>query len=339
MGRHYRQLGVKERSVIGHLHAGGRSIREIARQIGRDVATVSRELRRNSQRTKVWPGGYDPERAQQLAERRRRWDARFKLVRQPALQQHVRERLAMGYSPEQIAGRLAREEGHTVISHESIYRFIYHRSAQKDYWHRLLPRGKHRRGHYGKRGGSPASFIRDRRSIHDRPARAADRQQPGHWEADLMLFARYGEAVLVLHERTSRLTLMTRLADKTADGVAARLTHSFARLPPALRQTVTVDNGTEFARHYRLPEGTRTYFCDVRAPWQKGGVENAIGRLRRYLPRKTRLDSLSNRQLDAIAQAYNMTPRKCLGYLSPAEAFQNQLLHFKRESTSRRAPE
>src|SRR6478609_11572867 len=133
MGQCYGQLSLEERVEIYRLHAGGRSQNEIASALDRAPSTISRELRRNSRPTKVWTKGYEPVRAQKLADRRRRWDGRFKLARQPDLQYLVKDRLAMGHSPEQIAGRLALEQGHTVISHESIYRFIYHRSAQKDY--------------------------------------------------------------------------------------------------------------------------------------------------------------------------------------------------------------
>jgi IS30 family transposase len=179
MGQCYGQLSLEERIEIYRLRAAGESMRMIARSLKRDVSTISRELARNGLATKVWPGGYAPARAQKLAERRRRWDGRFKLARQPDLQNLVKDRLAMGHSPEQIAGRLTREHGHIVISHESIYRFAYHRSAQKDYWHRLLPHGKYRRGRLRKRGGSAASAIKFRRSISERAIDVADRATPG----------------------------------------------------------------------------------------------------------------------------------------------------------------
>jgi IS30 family transposase len=120
MGKCYSQLGLDERIEIYRLHAGGISQKEIAAALGRSASTISRELRRNSKPTKAWPGGYKASRAHDLALRR----ARFKLERQPDLRERVREDLAMGHSPEQIAGRLALEYGHSIISHESIYRFI-----------------------------------------------------------------------------------------------------------------------------------------------------------------------------------------------------------------------
>ena len=226
-------------------------------------------------------------------------------------------------SPEQIAGRLTLEHGHTVISHESIYRFAYHRSAQKDYWHRLLPRRKSRRGRLGKRGGSAASTIKFRRSISERAVDVTDRATPGHWEADFMLFAKYGQGLLIAHERQSRYTIIDHPPDRKAERTARRLAKLLKPLPPPLRKTLTIDNGTEFALHYRLTEqlALQTFFCDPHSPWQKGGVENAIGRLRRRLPRKTNLAALSRRQIARIVRIYNDTPRKCLDFRTPAEAF------------------
>src|SRR6266480_7418804 len=191
MGPCYCQLSLEERIEIYRLHAAGESMQMIARSLKRHVSTISREIDRNGLATKVWRGGYAPARAQKLAERRRRQDGRFKLARQPDLRNCVGKSLAMGHSPEQIAGRLALEHGRVIISHESIYRFIYHRAAQKDRWHRLLPRHKRTRGH--RPGRSPASLIKQRRSIIERPAEVEGRGTPGHWEADFMLFARCGQ--------------------------------------------------------------------------------------------------------------------------------------------------
>lgn len=338
MGRRYEHLSLRERVRIDLWRIEGRSLRWIGRELGRSASTIGRELQRNGRTTKQWRGSYDGERAHGLALRRRRWDARFKLARQPDLRERVRNDLAMGRSPEQIAGRLTLEQGRTPISHESIYRFIYHRSAQKDYWHRLLPRAKSRRGRLGKRGGSPASRMSRRRPIAQRPAEAQDRCIPGHWEADLMAFSRYGQYLLITHERSSRLLTLERLPDKAAATLRRHLSARFACLPKTLRRSLTFDNGTEFALHYKLSckLSHGTFFCDPHAPWQKGGVENAIGRMRRTLPRRTDLTALSVDQLKALVDRYNDTPRKCLAYRTPNEVFSRivNVLHFNRESTS-----
>jgi IS30 family transposase len=323
MGQCYGQLSLEERVEIYRLHAGGRSQNQIAFALDRSASTISRELRRNSRPTKVWAGGYEPVRAQQLAERRRRQDGRFKLARQPDLRNIVGNSLAMGHSPEQIAGRLALEHGRVIISHESIYRFIYHRTAQKDYWHRLLPRHKLRRGWRRRRGGSPASFIKQRRSITERPSEVEDRQTPGHWEADFMLFARYGQGLLVLHERQTRFSIVQHPVDRKAVLTAQTIARPLRKLPQAMRKTISFDNGTEFAEHHRLHKtlGVETFFCDPHSPWQKGGVENSIGRLRRMLPRKTDISSITAADLKRHIKRLNDTPRKCLDFKTPAEAF------------------
>ncbi len=149
-----------------------------------------------------------------------------------------------------------------------------------------------------------------------------------------MGFARYGQNILMLHERMSRILVGSRLPSKQAEPVVHALRAALEPLPGPLRQTLTFDNGTEFARHYELhqADGIATYFCDPHAPWQKGGIENAIGRMRRYLPRKTDLAQIEDDLFTATILRYNNTPRKCLGWKTPAEAFSNHLLHFKRES-------
>jgi IS30 family transposase len=228
----------------------------------------------------------------------------------------------MGHSPEQIAGRLALEHGRVIISHESIYRFIYHRTAQKDYWYRLLPRHKKIRGRR-RRGGSSASLIKHRRSITERPAEVDGRKAPGHWEADFMMFSRCGQGLMVLHERQSRFSMVCRPADRKAVPTARTIARQLRKLPQRLRRTISFDNGNEFAEHYQLHMtlGVQTFFCDPHSPWQKGGVENSIGRLRRSLPRKTDLNLLTAADLRGYVKRLNDTPRKCLDFKTPAEAF------------------
>src|SRR5580698_8769873 len=334
MGRSYEQLSLDDRCEIARLQGNGCSVRQIATALDRSPSTVSRELKRNGG-AQV---GYKPSYAQQQT-RARRWKG-SRLERDESLRAAVMERLASGWSPEQIAGRLAREQGRKVISYESIYRFIYAQLARtKDYrWRRYLPRGKSKRGCRGRKGGGSPNFIEGRVSLAERPIEAADRGTCGHWEADLMMFAKYGQAVLTVHERKSRLLLAIRLTSKKADGVARHLLDLFGAMPPSSRQTVTFDNGTEFARHLALQSlAIETFFCDPYAPWQKGGIENAIGRMRRFIPRKTDLATLSRGRFRDLIAVYNNTPRKCLDFNTPAETFA-QLLHFECESTSRPSP-
>lgn len=330
MGRQYEQFSLKERCKISGLSQTGETIRQIAAIMDRAPSSIARELKRNSG-TQV---GYQPAYAQQQANSRH-WRG-SRLLRDLELQREVLKRLEQGWSPAQVAGRLKQDKRRNVISYESIYRFIDSQIRRtKDYrWRHFLPRGKSKRGWRGRKGGSPVEHIEGRVPIDRRPAYIHKRRQAGHWEGDLMLFAKYGQAVLVAHERRSRLLVVTRQPNKAAHPVATKLSKLFRSLPKMLRRTITFDNGTEFAYHQRLQKlSMRTFFCDPHAPWQKGGIENGIGRMRRGLPRKTDLATLSDERLLSLVRAYNHTPRKCLHYKTPAEVFIRDLLHLKCEST------
>ena len=330
MEQKYKQLTIEERCEISRLYSTGHSIRQIATALDRSPSTITREMKRNCSQK----GTYQPVYANQQS-RARRWSGSI-LDRNSALREDVLSRLSRGWSPEQVCGRLKIERGEQAISHETIYRFIYAQIAKtKNYsWRHYLPRGKSKRGYRNSKGKSPASFIAHRRPLSERPQEVNYRLTPGHWEADLMLFATYGQAILVLHERYSRLLIAVRLPGKSAHPVADAIKKILAPLPEQWRQTVTFDNGTEFAQHYQLHSlNIETFFCDTYSPWQKGGVENAIGRMRRMLPRKTDLATLPQEQFETTVQAYNNTPRKCLDFQTPAELFYEKLLHFKCEST------
>jgi transposase, IS30 family len=335
MGQDYRHFSLDERCEIARLQAQGHSIRQISAALDRAPSSIARELKRNSG-NKV---GYRPTYASDRAWARR-WKG-SKLDRKQDLQQAVIKALGQGLSPEQVAGRMALERGGKVISHETIYRFIYAQIARhNDFsWRNYLPRAKAKRGFRGRKGGSTANFIQNRVSIRQRPADAELRSIPGHWEADLMLFTKYGQAVLTLHDRSSRILIGHRPANKTAALIASVLQSLLGELPEPFRQTITFDNGGEFAHHSKLHDlQLKTFFCDTHSPWQKGSIENAIGRMRRFLPRKTDLATLSDNQFDTLVAIYNNTPRKCLDYKTPAEVFCAQLLHFECESTSRPSP-
>ena len=331
MGQQYRHLTLEDRCSIARLHQAGQSNSQIAAALDRSPSTVSRELNRNTG-TKI---GYKPAYAQQQASARR-WTG-SRLERDEVLRTAVLDGLKRGWSPEQVAGWLRRQKPPTSISHETIYRFIYAqiRRTQNYDWRRYLPRAKFKRGYRGQKGGSPVQHIKHRISVEKRPLFVNARRQPGHWETDYLLFSRYGQSVLVAQERASRFVLLAKPPSRKAEPTAAQLHGWLSRLPPQLRRTLTHDNGTEFALHHKLRDalGIKTYFCNPHSPWQKGGIENANGRVRRWLPRKANLDHYSPRHINAIAQRYNNTPRKCLGFKTPAELFSNHLLHFKCEST------
>jgi IS30 family transposase len=215
MGRTYQHFSLEERCQVAQLQAQGQSLRQIAATLDRAPSSVAREVKRNAA-AKL---GYRPSYAQQQSQARR-WRG-SKLDRDDHLRQLVLSRLAVGWSPEQVAGRLRRETGQTVISYETIYRFIAAQMVRtKDYaWRQLLPRGHVKRGLRRRARTSAALCIAQRRPLAERPAVVADRMTPGHWEADLMLFARYGQAVLTVHDRQSRLLLALRPATKPAQPI------------------------------------------------------------------------------------------------------------------------
>jgi transposase, IS30 family len=331
MGRHYDQLSLDERCTIAQLREAGQSIAEIAADLDRAPSTVSRELKRNT----GIQVGYKPTYANDQA-RARRWTG-SRLERDALLRGLVLGQLRLGWSPEQIAGRLRQQNAAITISHESIYRFIYAqvRRTNDGAWRHYLPKGRSKRRAPGNRRRSCDDLIKRRVSIDLRPQAVEHRTTFGHWEADLMMFAVPGQAVLVTHERKSRMTLMARQPGKASQPAVEQLLAWFEPLHSGLRKSVTFDNGTEFAQHHVLNDelAIRTFFCDPHSPWQKGGVENTIGRLRRYLPRKTNLDTINPSSLDHLIAAHNNTPRKCLDFKTPAEVFSAKLLHFKRDST------
>lgn len=332
MGKKYNQFSLEERCEIARLQAGGQSIRKIAAALGRAASSVSREVRRNSGEAV----GYKPVYADD-----RRWARRWRgsrLARQPALYQLVMSKLVMGWSPEQISGRLALEHSAFSISHESIYRFIYAQLARtQDYtWRKYLPRAKSKRG-WGRRPHHPIEHIKDRVSLSKRPSYIEKRRQLGHWETDLVILSDKKHNLLVAQERASRYTFIAKQNNKSTEPTVGQLKAWLEPLPPSLRRTLTQDNGPEFFAHHRLyPLGIKTYFCNPHSPWQKGGVENMNGRIRRYIPLKTKPDSFSNEDVQRLASALNNTPRKCLGFKTPLEVFSKQLkpLHLECESTS-----
>ena len=220
-----------------------------------------------------------------------------------------------------MAGRLkAAPSGLGRVSHETIYGWIYGPEGQTANLFALLARARCRRrrrfGRKPRQGPVPLE-----RAIAARPAVVSDRRQFGHWEGDLLIFAReHGKAnVTTLVERQSRYMVLLANEDRRPGSVAARIGEALGGLPAPARRTVTFDRGFEFMAWRTLP--LEAYFCDPQKPWQKGAVENANGRLRRRLPLASAPGDRSPGALRLIADQANSTPRKCLGYRTPAEVF------------------
>jgi len=320
--RHYQQLSLDERVKLAQLRQSEASITEIALALGRNRSTVYRELKRNE----APPGAYWPDSAEQLARQRRLRGHR--LDRDGALREFVTDHLCCHYwTPEQIAGWLRhRQTTLKTICHESLYAWIYHKKQRHDKLWKFLPRHKATRG-LRKSKGAGVARIPDRISIDKRPKIVEKKKQFGHWEGDLMAFQKNTQHILVLRERKTMFTLSVPLPSKKARQTANALIDKLKTLPPSARKTLTLDNGGEFADHQSVFNslGIRSYFCDPYASWQKGGIENTNGRLRRDLPRNTNIKTLPKEEFDEILQNYNLTPRKSLNWLTPLEAFSHNL--------------
>ena len=322
MDRPYRHLTLEERRTLFRLLNAKLPINEIAGQLGRHRSTIYREIARNVFREVKQYRGYYPVTAEDSARRRRR--RQRKLVRDPRLRSHVVEKLKLWWSPEQIAGRLKRIGDEACVSHETIYQFVYSPEGRALELHRHLLRARRlRRQRFGRKPRSPK--IPHERTIAQRPAEIGERQAIGHWEADLLIFRRaHGQAnVTSLVERKSRLVRLIANPDRRSRNVLGAIGEALRPLPATARQTITFDRGSEFLGYAELTQshGIETYFCDPHSPWQKGSVENANGRLRRFLPGELDLSTLTPARLQEIERQMNATPRKCLGFRTPQEAF------------------
>ena len=297
-------------------------VRQIDRDLKRKHGVVSREIERNRSRD----GTYSAVLAQEKADRRRerqKHRAR-KLDRDDALREHVIQELRAGESPDVIAGRLKTHpppglEGKT-ISHESIYSWIQTGEGRKlGLHHHLLSGRPKRRKHHGRK--KRKTHIPERISIAERPEGVHERKEYGHWESDSMVFQKQKTRLSVQYERKARYVMVHRLSNGTAEATEEALHDSIQSLPQDLWKTLTFDNGGEGANHMSLRStyGIRTFFCDPYASWQKGGVENANRIIRRYLPRGTDMSNITQQDIYEIQKKINSTPRKILGYNTPAE--------------------
>ena len=322
------ELNLTERRKIEDLLHRKVKVAEIARQINRHRATVYREIKRNFFKDDELPhlnGYYGMVAQKSAAERRAR---RRKLVRFPELREAVIDRLQEGWSPEQIAGRL-RLEGHaTSVSHETIYAYVYSPDGQSQALARYLPERRKRRKPRYARAPRGMMFPLER-SIHNRPDHIKSRETFGEWEGDLMIFRReHGKAnVASLVERKTRFAVLFRNNDRSSKHFIAQLMNVMEPLPQTARKSITFDRGIEFSGWRKLKPGigTEAWFCDPQAPWQKGSVENLNKRARRYLPRETPIAAITDRDMKAICDRLNGTPRKCLGWRTPTEAFTEEL--------------
>lgn len=308
------KLTEDERDCIAMLRSQGISIREIGRRLSREHSTILREIKRNR-----FGEYYVAIHAQNLAEERKSEAGRRTPLKNKLIYSYVLEKLGEGWSPEQIAGRLALEQGKHIISHETIYRFIYGKENKEEKLWEYLPRKqKHRKKQHGR--SSQKIRIPDRVSIHLRPEVINLRQELGHWEGDTVEGKGRRESIHTEVERASRFLMAAKIAAITSEETAKAQLKLFEALPQKARQSTTLDNGKENHLHIVLNTiGIKTYFADPYSSWQRGTNENTNGLLRRYLPKKTSFLTLSEQELNDIVWELNNRPRKVLNYKTPIE--------------------
>ena len=311
-----------ERDQIAVMLASGASKRSISRTLGRSLSSILDEIKRNSQ-----AGEYQAIRAEELSQIRNQKSRRLNPLKNPTVYSYVVDKLRCGWSPEQIAGRLKRNNnGKTVICHETIYRYIYSVTGkQKGLSEYLTRKHRKRRPWYGRclyRRG-----ISNRISIRERPVEINDRSTFGHWETDVVEGKAHLGGIQSMLERKTRFYDCRLLSNIDSECGHQAQTDMLVKYPKPARQSLTLDNGKENYNHHKLNRDydIKTYFCDPNCAWQKGSNENHNGILRRYIPKKTDLTTISQFELDAIVEEINNRPRKCLSYETPNEAFKREL--------------
>ncbi len=332
-GKH---LTLENRIEIYRLKSEGRSIRSIGRQIGRDHSVVSRELSRNS---KPFSTEYKPVKAHQISQHRAKIQRQQAPLKNPKVFLYVRDKLRNSkWTPEQISGRLPRDLPGESISYETIYQYIYGLGRRDKLWLHLVRHHKKRKRKKNYQASKKKSKLKNAVSIEKRPTKANNRSQIGHWETDLMESKRGVNANVSAHiERKTRYTKLEKLSDKKAKTKyksmqkTLKMLQSVSKSRKPIIKSVTYDNGSENANHYKLSKnmGIKGYICHPYHSWEKGSVENAIGRVRRFIPKGTDITTVSEKYLQQIENWINNSPLKCLNWLTPNEAMEQEVNKYK----------
>ncbi len=322
MSTSYTHLTIDEREMLLIFCERGLGVREIARQLGRSASSISRELNRNCGEH----GRYSAHAAQQAYQERRRRCVRKRKLDVPERRELVEAKLLLYWSPEQIDGRLKREKSKLCVSYSTIYRAIHSKELN-------VPNNCLRRG-----GRNPSPHDQETRgrlhghkTIHQRPNGANNRSRFGHWEGDTMQGARGKGAASTFVDRKSDFLVGELMQDRKSKTLNAAMREAFRGFPPSLLRSFTVDHGNEFFGYAEIEEdlGTKVFFADPYAPWQRGLNENTNGLLRQYFPKKCDFLKVTPEQFRSVIDAINDRPRKRLGFRSPREVFPvSKVLHF-----------
>ena len=319
----YKRLSLKERIIIETLLGENRPKSFIAEKLHRSRSTVTREINKWVQN----PGEtYRAELAHWCAEddylNKRNLD---KIDTYKRLKFYVYKGLLKHWSPEQISGRIKKDYPNDPvmsISHEAIYMHIYsHRQARLNRkLIALLPYHKTRR-RKRKKSLKRRIRIKDQVSIDQRPKQVETRLEIGHWEGDLMIGMRQSSAIGTLVERKARYTCIIKLRNRKSATVRKQFVRVLNQFETKFKKTLTYDNGVEMAQHKKLTKqtGIQVYFAHPYSSWQRGTNENTNGLIRRYFPKGTNFNDITEEQLNAVEYSLNNRPRKILGFKTPSE--------------------
>ena len=331
--RQYNHLNHSERKVIQKMIWSNFSISDIARLIGCHKSTISRELNRNKSADKF----YRSIEAQMKYKKRilgKKSGVGIQIEKNYDLYLYILEKLLKKWTPELISGRLKEEYPHDSrfhVSHETIYSWIYmlyKRDGIKLYT--LLTQSKKIR--YRRRyKRTRRIMIKDRKSIHSRPEEVETRDSIGHWEGDLIVGKNASGYIPTMVERKSRFLAAHKMNNKTPDVCNRSILEAMGNIDNSLIESITFDNGTEFAKFKNLEVACEcdVYFADPYSSWQSGTNENTNMLIRRYFPKKTNFQNISEKCLNRVVFELNNRPRKVLNYLTPYEVFCNNSVALK----------
>ncbi len=321
----YEHLAVEERELLQERLWEKKSVRSIARELGRSHTSLLREIARNKPPLRTQ---YTPRVAEERAREKRKSRGRKLRLKNQKVRRYVVAQLKAGYSPEQVAGRMTIDIGES-LSHEAIYQYVYattHRGEPKRGYpdlRKYLKRRHKKRTKKGMRKGQrvlrPMGI-----SIDVRPPIVERRSRIGDWEGDTVESKNHGPGLNTLVERKTGLVLITKVADKTARATTDAVVERLAALP---RHTLTLDNGKENQYWQELEKalGISVFFAHPYHSWERGTNENTNGLIRWYFPKGTDFRTISDESIRAVEVALNNRPRKRLGWKTPLEAFSGAL--------------
>ncbi|WP_456379155.1 IS30 family transposase [Lutibacter sp.] len=325
----HRRLTIKERVIIETLLNENKSKSYISKKLNRSRSTISREVNRwVSEPGEIYDAYLANWWAKEVYLGKRNFD---KISRNSKLRYYVYKGLLSHWTPEQISGRIKKQypnDGMMTISYEAIYRHIYTRpqaSLNKKLIQLLTRKKSRRRPNVNRR--KKGSKIRNQVSIDNRPAHIEFRYEIGHWEGDLVIGKGNKSMIGTLVERKSRFVIIIKLQSKKADEVSKMFSKKLNELHPLFKKSMTYDNGTEMAKHEYITKktGMDIYFAHPYSSWERGTNENTNGLIRRFHPKGTNFNDISERQLQIIQDKLNSRPRKILGYNTPKEIMDLEL--------------